>query len=221
MERIIIILLCFFSALQLSSQEVCATEKEVIVDINTINKCAVEKTTDSNKNTVASSKRYLKRRVYLNEVVYLASNLKAKTNLSIKVNNKLDANLLLKIKELESRETTFDSVEKIPLFLSCQESTLDNVTCFNYKMQEHIVNNFVYPEKALELGIEGDLDVSFVIGVNGEVGDIKIKGVNNESDILKKEAKRIVLLLPKFKAGENKGVKIPVLYNFPMSFTLE
>ena len=47
-------------------------------------------------------------------------------------------------------------VEKIPMFKNCSDTTLDEFDCFNQEMQKHITENFRYPEKALDRGIEGN-----------------------------------------------------------------
>ena len=216
MKNLLIILATFFSVLQMYSQEVCASKTEKLVDVNTINKCAVEKGENENSKTIiVSSKRYLKKRIHLNKMVSLGSSLKTNAISNLETNNELKVSILLE----EDRGVSFDTVETIPLFVSCEGNALDKTNCFNYEMQKHIVKHFVYPAKALERGIEGDLRVSFVIDISGEVGDVKISGANNQ--LLKNEAKRIVMLLPKFIPGEEKGIKTKVSYSFPMSFTLE
>lgn len=226
MKNVISILIGLFSIAQVFSQEVCLSADKKIIDVNTINKCAIdkrqEKKEDQNTNDIIiSSKRYLKKRVYSNEVVHLISALEAITISDVKFNDVLDTSLLLvSKKEPVEMGVSFDSVEKIPLFESCTGTSLSSVDCFNLEMQKHITNNFIYPEEALNKGIEGDLKVSFIIDVNGKVDYIKVLGTTN-NELLENEAKRIVLLLPKFMPGEQNGFKTNVSYEFPMSFTLD
>ncbi|MEX6626989.1 energy transducer TonB [Tenacibaculum salmonis] len=225
MKNILIILTVFFSVLSVFSQKVCLSEKKVLVDINAINKCAIRKEVvktkkQKTKYIIASSTRYLKKRIYLNKVVHLASNLKTKALVDSQTTTKIDPQLLVKLKkEAEKQVVSFDSVENIPLFASCNEDSSDNIECFNNEMEKHIINNFVYPKEALKKGVEGNLEVSFVIDKNGEVKDVKIQG-EKDNDVLKKEAMRIVLLLPKFTPGKEKGLLANVIYKFPMNFTL-
>ncbi|MBE7651585.1 energy transducer TonB [Tenacibaculum finnmarkense] len=221
----ITVALVFFSVLQIFSQKKCGTQEEVFVDLNAINKCTVEtaivKTKESKtKYIVTSSTRYLKKRSTPNAEVHLASNLKTKTVVETKKPTKITESLLTIIKnEAEKENISFDAVDHIPLFASCDENSLDKVHCFNMQMEQHIVTNFEYPKEALKKGIEGDFEVSFVIDKNGKVKDIKVLG-ENDNIILKKEAMRIVLLLPKFTPGKQKGALVSVLYKFPMNFTL-
>lgn len=220
MKKLAIIIVTFFWMQQMYSQEICESKDKVLIDVNTISKCEVE-TGRAYKNTaVVSRRRYLKKRVYLNEAISLSSSLKTNNISTFKTDSKLDTQLLSVLKNASNKSISFDSVEKIPLFISCSDNELDETACFNKEMQNHIVNSFRYPEKALQRGIQGDLKVSFIINEKGTVTSVKVTGTN-ESVLLKNEAKRIVLLLPKFLPGEEKGVKVKVLYSFPMSFTLE
>jgi len=107
------------------------------------------------------------------------------------------------------------------LFLSCKDASINKEACFNYEMEKHIIKHFIYPETALEREIEGDLEVSFIIDINGKVKDIHVKGQKKEHKVLKEEAKRIVSLLPDFLPGKHDGVKKEVEYSFPMSFKLD
>ena len=229
MKNITIILIAFFSVIQLFSQEVCISKNEKHIDINVldVNKCTVKDEGSNNerknnkKNIIVSNTRYLKKRTPFNQVTRVSSHLKGKSTLKVKPDNKLDARLLLVLKnQSKANEVSFDLVEEIPLFASCIDSSFDKTDCFNYEMEKHINNNFIYPKKALQKGIEGDLEVTFTIGVDGEVKDVMVKGFKVH-EVLEKEAKRIVSLLPRFISGKQNGVKIEVSYSFPMSFTLD
>ena len=223
MKKLTIIALFILCVQQLFSQEVCVPEEKTLIDVNVLeqNKCEISENKPKGrtyKDVQMSSKRYLKKRIYLNQTVYSASTLKSNAVVNIKAVNRLGDKLLPTLtKELEVEEVSFDVVEKIPLFKSCIESDLDKVGCFNYEMRKHIVNNFNYPEKALKNGIEGDLEVFFIIGTDGNINKVTVKG---KSNVLKQEAKRIVSLLPSFIPGEHKGGKVSVSYKFPINFTL-
>ncbi|WP_420552275.1 energy transducer TonB [Tenacibaculum aiptasiae] len=226
MKNVLTILLMFFTVTQIFSQEVCETKNEVIIDVNEINKCKVKEIKitkkPNKKDVIISSKRYFKKRTYLSKAVLLAGDLKTNNITGIKTDNELEKHSLKEIKSVEKKEmnVSFDVVEQIPMFKNCSDSTLDAFDCFNQEMEKHITDNFRYPEKALERGIEGSLNVSFVIDSYGEVKDIKIEG-ENVHKILRKEAERIVSLLPDFKPGKHKNKSIDVLYEFPIVFSLE
>ena len=225
MKNLTIIALFVFGMQQVLCQEICAPKEQLYIDVNTLDnsKCVIsEDKTQKNtsKDILISRKRYLKKRVYLNKMVFTASNLEANSVLNTATVNQVDKELLLVLLNKKRTEgVPFDVVEKIPSFLSCEESDLDSVDCFNYEMQKHIVNNFIYPKKALKKGLEGDFEIRFTIDTNGKVSNMDVSGTNN-SEILKQEARRIVSLLPQFVPGEHKGRKTAVSYSFPMSFTL-
>ncbi|WP_299124601.1 energy transducer TonB [uncultured Tenacibaculum sp.] len=225
MKNVFTILLMFFTVTQIFSQEVCETKNEVIIDVNEINKCKVKEikiTKNPNKkDVIISSKRYFKKRTYLSKAILLAGDLKTNDINDVQAKNDLESHALI-AKEVMKKEmnVSFDMVEEIPMFKDCSDSSLDAFDCFNQAMEKHITDNFRYPEKALERGIEGTLNVSFIIDSFGEVKDIKIEG-ENVHKILKKEAERIVSLLPDFVPGKHKNKSIDVLYEFPIVFSLE
>ncbi|WP_422089576.1 energy transducer TonB [Tenacibaculum ovolyticum] len=222
MKNITIILLMCFSVFQIFSQKICLLEDKALIDVNTLNKCAVEKKQKKQKidDVIVSSKRYFKKRVYLEETAELASSLKEKTISDTKVVNDFKIDLVLDALESKEKEVSFDLVEEIPLFASCADSSMDKLKCFNAEIQKHINSTFEYPEKAIEQGIEGDITVSFIIDKKGEIKNIKASG-DKYQKILNAEAKRIVSLLPVFKPGKQDGKELNVFYSFSMSFSLD
>ncbi len=226
MKKITIIVLFIFYAQQVFTQEVCLPKEKSLIDINVLdeNKCTISENKIPKvapKDILMSSKRYLKKRIFLNQTVSAASNLKSNTISNVRAENKVSDKLLtVLINKSKEAGVSFDVVDKIPLFVSCEKTDLNKEDCFNYKMQQHIINNFNYPKAALKNNLEGNLNVSFVIDTAGKISKIDIEGANT-SEILKKEARRIVLLLPKFIPGEHEGKKTSVSYRFPMNFTLD
>ncbi len=222
MKNITIILLMCFSVFQIFSQKICLLEDKALIDVNTLNKCAVEKKQKKQKidDVIVSSKRYFKKRVYLEEAAELASSLKEKTISDTKIVNDFKIDLVLDALESKEKEVSFDLVEEIPLFASCIDSSMDKLQCFNTEIQKHINSTFQYPEKAIEQGIEGDITVSFIIDKKGEIKNIKASG-DEYQEILNVEAKRIVSLLPLFKPGKQDGKELNVFYSFSMSFSLD
>lgn len=229
MKKIMIFLFAIlYSTHLVNAQEKCTSQDHKIQDINTVDKCLIEKHDDSNDEastmvTTVTSRRYLKKRVYFEKAIRLAEDLKAKEMHTFNAINNLKLARLSNptpiIRTVESKGISFDVVEEIPMFLSCADDSIDKTDCFNYEMQQHILNNLVYPEKALDEGIEGSVQVSFIIDETGKVTSIKTEG-EGVHEILKQEAERIVLLLPNFKPGKQANKPSKVLYSFPMDFTL-
>ena len=78
--------------------------------------------------------------------------------------------------------------------------------------------NFVYPPAALEMGIQGKVNVSFRINVDGT---ITVLGVRGTDKLLEAEAKRIIEKLPKLIPGKQRGKPTPVTFAYPINFKLQ
>lgn len=86
-------------------------------------------------------------------------------------------------------------------------------------MQEYLVSNIKYPDKAKQEGIQGRVFVSFVIRADGSVsGATILRGVD---PLLDEEALRVVSQMPKWKPGTQKGKAVNVQFNLPIVFKLD
>jgi hypothetical protein len=64
-------------------------------------------------------------------------------------------------------------------------------------------------------GLSGIVKVSFVIEINGSIGDVKIiKDIGSGAG---EEAKRVVLMSPKWTPGEQIGKPVRVMYELPIT----
>ncbi|MFD2789222.1 hypothetical protein KCTC52924_00753 [Arenibacter antarcticus] len=111
----------------------------------------------------------------------------------------------------------FATIEKAPLFPGCEDAE-DRRVCFNQMMQKHISENFRYPEEAQKKGIEGRVNIMFVIQEDGSIGDLRMRGPDK---LLEKEAARIISLLPKMTPGEHRGKAARVPFSIPITFKLD
>lgn len=110
----------------------------------------------------------------------------------------------------------FAVIEKVPIFPGCKGATNEELkSCFQAKIQEHVLKNFNYPEAAQEMGIGGKVFVLFAIDKNGDITNIKTRGPDK---ILEKEAERIIRLLPKMIPGKQRGKEVKVPYSIPIVF---
>ena len=75
-----------------------------------------------------------------------------------------------------------------------------------------------YPVEAKDSDIEGRVYVSFVIDKEGGINKVKIE--KSIHPLLDEEAKRVILGMPKWKAGKNKGKKVSVIYVIPVRFKI-
>jgi periplasmic protein TonB len=130
----------------------------------------------------------------------------------------LDASDLDVLEAEEEIVVPFAIIEEVPIFPGCEGlSKTQQRTCFQRKIQEHIRDNFRYPETAEELGIQGKVFVQFAIGTDGKVTDIKMRGPDH---LLEMEAQRIIASLPQMKPGRQRNQNVKVPYSIPINFKL-
>jgi len=130
----------------------------------------------------------------------------------------LDASDLDVLEAEEEIVVPFAIIEEVPIFPGCEGlSKTEQRTCFQRKIQEHIRDNFRYPETAEELGIQGKVFVQFAIGTDGKVTDIKMRGPDH---LLEMEAQRIIASLPQMKPGRQRNQNVKVPYSIPINFKL-
>lgn len=116
-------------------------------------------------------------------------------------------------------EVPFAIVESVPIYPGCKgKNNKELRDCFQEKVLQHVKDNFRYPEAALELGIYGKVYTTFIIGTDGTVQGVKTRG---PSDILEKEAKRIISTLPKMTPGKQRDRAVKVGFAIPINFKLE
>lgn len=83
---------------------------------------------------------------------------------------------------------------------------------------KYVSSHVKYPQAALESGIQGRVFVEFVVGKDGNVGDVRVK--RGASTVLDEEAVRVVRSLPAFKPGVLGGQPVKVRYLLPIVFKL-
>jgi protein TonB len=86
-------------------------------------------------------------------------------------------------------------------------------------LRAYIANAIKYPVIAQENGIQGKVYVTFVVGRDGKVTNATIaRGVDPSID---KEALRVVMSLPTWKPGKQRGKPVNVSYTVPINFVLQ
>lgn len=122
----------------------------------------------------------------------------------------------VKVEEVEEDIVVpFAVIEKAPIFPGCKGTNQELKSCFQAKIQEHVLKNFQYPEAAQEMQIGGKVFVLFAIDKNGYITDIKSRGPDK---ILEKEAERIIRSLPIMIPGKQRGKPVKVPYSIPIVF---
>lgn len=81
-----------------------------------------------------------------------------------------------------------------------------------------LMENLKYPATAMDEGIQGKVLTSFVIANDGSVVMPKI--VKSVDPLLDAEALRVILSMPKWSPGKQKGKPVYTRYTFPVTFRL-
>lgn len=81
-----------------------------------------------------------------------------------------------------------------------------------------VYGNIVYPELAIENGIQGRVTVEFTIDRDGSVKDVRV--LRGADSTLDKEAVRVISQSPKWSPGKQRGKAVKVKYTFPIIFKL-
>ena len=114
----------------------------------------------------------------------------------------------VEVVEEESNEPDFFTiVEDMPAFPGGDAALL-----------KYIAENVEYPPIAKENGITGVVYVSYIVGKDGKVKDVKV--VRGADPFLDKEAARVVKGLKGYKRGKQRGKPVPVQFTIPIRFVL-
>ncbi|MCG8581433.1 MAG: energy transducer TonB, partial [Bacteroidales bacterium] len=110
--------------------------------------------------------------------------------------------------EEDTEDQIFMVVEDMPVFPGGDAALLT-----------YINKNVKYPVICQENGIEGRVNVSFVIDEKGDV--INVKAYQGTDPNLEREAVRVVKTLPKWKPGKQRGRPVKVSFVVPVRFKLQ
>lgn len=117
--------------------------------------------------------------------------------------------------------TDFMKVEKKPYWKDCADplNEMAQAQCTAQSVMRFVSSIAKYPEICVRADIQGVVKVSFVIGVDGKVGDLAItQSIDKRLD---KAALEAVAKLPDFIPGMQQGRKVPVRFEIPVSFKLQ
>lgn len=131
--------------------------------------------------------------------------------------------LLYQSKIIEPDYETDEAIgksEEMPYLSKCKSilSKDERNACSQKTLLTYIYSNLKYPQKARELNLSGTVIVRFVIDKDGSVDDIEvIRGVNQ---FFKEAVLDVVVDMPSWEPGVQKGRKVKVLYTLPVKFKL-
>lgn len=101
----------------------------------------------------------------------------------------------------------FTLIEKMPVYPGGEDALL-----------AYISSQMRYPQQARKRKIEGVVYISYVVEVDGSVGDVKVvKGVH---ELLDAEGVRVISTLSGYEPGFQKGKPVRVQFTIPLRFKL-
>ncbi|WP_164891193.1 energy transducer TonB [Botryobacter ruber] len=108
----------------------------------------------------------------------------------------------------QGEEKPYTFAEKMPSFKGGE-----------HEMFKYLAREMKYPQEAIQKGAEGQVFVSFIVGKDGSLRDIKIlRGLGAGTD---EEAIRVIQSMQgKWEPGMQNGKPVPVRYNLPIKFSL-
>ena len=103
---------------------------------------------------------------------------------------------------------SLDDAEHHPSFPGGRQALLDFMD-----------QNVNYPEQAKKDGVEGRVEVGFVVDTDGNITDPEV--IRSVHPLLDAEALRVVKLMPKWKPGTENGTPVKVKCNVPVTFEMD
>jgi len=107
-----------------------------------------------------------------------------------------------------------EEADEIFQFVEDQPAPIGGMKAF-YKF---VGDKLKYPPQARRMGIEGKVYVTFVVGKDGSLTDVRVlKGIGAGCD---EEAVRVIQSAPKWKPGKQRGRPVRVRMQLPIIFKL-
>lgn len=117
-------------------------------------------------------------------------------------------------------EVPFMETDKVPSTKKCIQLSDKKLAiyCFSNELNEFIIKNFdLNVTKGLGIVGEQRIYARFKIDTDGHIQNIEVRG---SLDVLEKEARRVLKLLPQMIPGEKDSKKVNVLYSLPIAINI-
>lgn len=115
---------------------------------------------------------------------------------------------------------TFDKVDRVPVFMDCKvNGKKSSKKCFKSGISKFIMDNFEYPEEALEDGTTGKVTIKFTIDKKGRVVNV-IATDSNDIETLTTYSVELLSNLPKLEPAKKDGKPVATSYEFQLDFSL-
>ena len=122
---------------------------------------------------------------------------------------------------IKDTEVSFLIIEDAPVFKGCENlSKTESKKCFIKKITQFVQRNFNV-ELAQDLGLrlgKHKIYSQFLIDKTGKIKEVKIRAPHKR---LEKEVKKIILKIPQFIPGKQRGKPVKVRYTLPITFQVD
>ena len=118
---------------------------------------------------------------------------------------------------------------EVPVFFGHKQEVVEEIINAVENMPEYpggfdalidfVKANLVYPQEAIDAGIEGKVFVGFIVEKDGSISSIKLlRGIGHGCD---EAAMEVVRKMPKWKPAMQRSKPVRIEYMFPVKFELE
>lgn len=135
---------------------------------------------------------------------------------------KIEVEEIVEVEEEEEliEDVPFAIIEEVPGYPGCKGTKAQKKSCLNKALQKHVARKF-NADLAGDLGLSPGKKKIYIQFKITKTGNIEIVGARAPHPRLEKEAKRVVMLLPKMTPGRQRGRAVNVTYMLPISFNVE
>ncbi|MEN3323472.1 energy transducer TonB [Mariniflexile soesokkakense] len=124
-------------------------------------------------------------------------------------------------KPVEPEDVIFEKIEQVPIYPGCENKKSNNEKrkCMSDKITQLIQKKF-NTNLGGELGLTGKqvIRTQFKIDKTGHVKDIKVNATHPD---LKKEAERVINIIPEMTPGRQFDKNVGVIYTLPIIFQVQ
>jgi protein TonB len=128
----------------------------------------------------------------------------------------------LEEKPEEPTNVIFMAIQDAPIYPGCEKvkGNEERKKCMSEKITKLIQRKFEGSDIASDYGLYGrqKIDVEFTIDKTGHVTNIKTRAPHPE---LKKEAERVINIIPEMVPGRQRDKNVGVIYNLPIIFQVQ
>lgn len=119
----------------------------------------------------------------------------------------------------EGKPSAGMSDDVVPYYDCDQRPMFLNSTDPRQFLEKWVYQYLRYPPEAVMNGIQGTVQVNFIIDKDGKVRDVRV--AKSVDPLLDEEAVRVVSASPKWRAGRQRGEKVRTSMTIPVEFRLE